>query len=86
MAGNGSALMLEACLSFPGADANLPDNEANTPLHFAAQAGEYNTLQTHIHTYTRHCPASATHLSFSHTLTLSLVSQSINSITYIHGE
>ena len=32
--------MLEACLSFPGIDANLPDNEGNTPLHFAAQAGE----------------------------------------------
>ncbi|XP_023319358.1 cortactin-binding protein 2-like isoform X2 [Trichogramma pretiosum] len=40
MAGNGSALVLEACLGFPGADANLPDNEANTPLHFAAQAGQ----------------------------------------------
>ncbi|CAB0045107.1 unnamed protein product [Trichogramma brassicae] len=47
MAGNGSALVLEACLGFPGADANLPDNEANTPLHFAAQAGANPTLRDH---------------------------------------
>lgn len=40
MAGNGAAAMLELALSFEGVDANLPDNEGNTPLHFAAQAGE----------------------------------------------
>ncbi|KAF7392062.1 hypothetical protein HZH68_011605 [Vespula germanica] len=38
MAGNGAAAMLELALSFEGADPNLPDNEGNTPLHFAAQA------------------------------------------------
>lgn len=40
MAGNGAASMLELALSFEGVDSNLPDNEGNTPLHFAAQAGE----------------------------------------------
>lgn len=40
MAGNGAATMLELALSFEGVDPNLPDNEGNTPLHFAAQAGE----------------------------------------------
>lgn len=40
MAGNGAASMLELALSFEGVDPNLPDNEGNTPLHFAAQAGE----------------------------------------------
>ncbi|XP_011497992.1 PREDICTED: ankyrin repeat and SOCS box protein 14-like isoform X2 [Ceratosolen solmsi marchali] len=44
MAGNGSALVLETCLTFHGADANLPDNEGNTPLHFAAQAGQTECL------------------------------------------
>lgn len=41
MAGNGAAAMLELALSFEGVDPNLPDNEGNTPLHFAAQAGEW---------------------------------------------
>ncbi|XP_011636593.1 uncharacterized protein LOC105426883 isoform X2 [Pogonomyrmex barbatus] len=40
MAGNGAAAMLELALSFEGVDPNLPDNEGNTPLHFAAQAGK----------------------------------------------
>jgi ankyrin repeat protein len=31
--------MLEAILELPGVDINKPDNEGNTPLHFAAQAG-----------------------------------------------
>lgn len=33
--------MLEAALSFPEIDVNIPDNEGNTPLHFAAQAGKH---------------------------------------------
>ncbi|XP_046411451.1 SH3 and multiple ankyrin repeat domains protein 1-like isoform X1 [Neodiprion fabricii] len=40
MAGDGAAAMLEAALSFPEVDVNLPDNEGNTPLHFATQAGQ----------------------------------------------
>ncbi|KAI4499569.1 hypothetical protein M0802_005465 [Mischocyttarus mexicanus] len=44
MAGNGAAAMLELALSFEGADSNLPDNEGNTPLHFAAQAGQTECL------------------------------------------
>jgi ankyrin repeat protein len=32
--------MLEAILELPGVDINKPDNEGNTPLHFAAQAGK----------------------------------------------
>lgn len=44
MAGNGAAAMLELALSFEGADPNLPDNEGNTPLHFAAQAGQTECL------------------------------------------
>jgi hypothetical protein len=32
--------MLEAILELPGVDVNKPDNEGNTPLHFAAQAGK----------------------------------------------
>lgn len=39
MAGNGAAELLETMLSFPGSNPNLSDNEGNTPLHFAAQAG-----------------------------------------------
>lgn len=44
MAGNGAATMLELALSFEGVDPNLPDNEGNTPLHFAAQAGEWSIM------------------------------------------
>ncbi|XP_012279309.1 uncharacterized protein LOC105699126 isoform X2 [Orussus abietinus] len=44
MAGNGACAMLEAALSFPGLDPNIPDNEGNTPLHFAAQAGHTECL------------------------------------------
>jgi len=44
MAGNGASTMLELALSFEGVDPNLPDNEGNTPLHFAAQAGECDRL------------------------------------------
>lgn len=41
MAGNGASTFLEATLSFSGINPNVPDNEGNTPLHFAAQAGNY---------------------------------------------
>lgn len=41
MAGNGASTFLEAALSFSGINPNVPDNEGNTPLHFAAQAGNY---------------------------------------------
>ncbi|KMQ89382.1 ankyrin repeat domain-containing protein 33b [Lasius niger] len=44
MAGNGASAMLELTLSFEGVDPNLPDNEGNTPLHFAAQAGQTECL------------------------------------------
>ncbi|CAL7933495.1 unnamed protein product [Xylocopa violacea] len=44
MAGNGAAAMLELALSFEGVDPNIPDNEGNTPLHFAAQAGQTECL------------------------------------------
>ncbi|XP_014206637.1 tankyrase-1-like isoform X2 [Copidosoma floridanum] len=44
LAGNGSAVVLEDCLALRGADANLPDNEGNAPLHFAAQAGQTDCL------------------------------------------
>lgn len=40
MAGNGAATMLELALSYERVDPNTPDNEGNTPLHFAAQAGK----------------------------------------------
>jgi ankyrin repeat protein len=38
---NGLLSMLEAITELPGVDINKPDNEGNTPLHFAAQAGKY---------------------------------------------
>ncbi|XP_058805501.1 uncharacterized protein LOC131672355 isoform X6 [Phymastichus coffea] len=47
LAGNGSALVLEACLALPGCDANLADNEGNAPLHFAAQAGRPDRVPQH---------------------------------------
>lgn len=48
MAGNGASTMLELALSFEGVDPNLPDNEGNTPLHFAAQAGECDYVMNNI--------------------------------------
>ncbi|XP_068984163.1 uncharacterized protein [Bombus flavifrons] len=44
MAGNGAATMLELALSYERVDPNTPDNEGNTPLHFAAQAGQTECL------------------------------------------
>ncbi|KAG8038107.1 hypothetical protein G9C98_006432 [Cotesia typhae] len=44
MAGNGAGELLEMVLNFPGADVDIPDNEGNTPLHFAAQAGQAECL------------------------------------------
>ncbi|XP_076170960.1 uncharacterized protein LOC143148473 isoform X2 [Ptiloglossa arizonensis] len=44
MSGNGAAAMLELALSFERVDPNIPDNEGNTPLHFAAQAGQTECL------------------------------------------
>ncbi|KAK0091856.1 hypothetical protein PV326_002616 [Microctonus aethiopoides] len=44
IAGNGADRMLEIVLSLPGINPNLPDNEGNTPLHFAAQAGQAESL------------------------------------------
>lgn len=40
VASNGPLELLELILQLPGLDPNKPDNEGNTPLHFAAQAGE----------------------------------------------
>lgn len=33
---------LEALLRVPGIDINRPDNELNTPLHYAAECGMYH--------------------------------------------
>ncbi|KAK9295560.1 hypothetical protein QLX08_010156 [Tetragonisca angustula] len=44
MAGNGASTMLELALSYDRVDPNVPDNEGNTPLHFAAQAGQTECL------------------------------------------
>ncbi|XP_071869353.1 uncharacterized protein isoform X3 [Bombus fervidus] len=44
MAGNGAVTMLELALSYERVDPNTPDNEGNTPLHFAAQAGQTECL------------------------------------------
>lgn len=41
--GGGSGL-LELLLQCPGVDVNQPDSEGNTPLHFAAQAGQLEAL------------------------------------------
>ncbi|PNF13994.1 hypothetical protein B7P43_G08584 [Cryptotermes secundus] len=41
---NGLLSMLEAITELPGVDINKPDNEGNTPLHFAAQAGHVEVL------------------------------------------
>lgn len=40
IASNGPLELLELILQLPGLDPNKPDNEGNTPLHFAAQAGK----------------------------------------------
>ncbi|XP_025156093.1 uncharacterized protein LOC105186920 isoform X2 [Harpegnathos saltator] len=44
IAGNGTPMILGMALSLDGVDPNLPDNEGNTPLHFAAQAGHAECL------------------------------------------
>ncbi|KAJ8924735.1 hypothetical protein NQ315_000888 [Exocentrus adspersus] len=44
VASNGSIDLLEQMLQLPGLDPNKPDNEGNTPLHFAAQAGQIECL------------------------------------------
>ncbi|XP_054275481.1 photoreceptor ankyrin repeat protein-like [Macrosteles quadrilineatus] len=40
LASNGPVSLLESLLAMEGVDVNKPDNEGNTPLHFAAQAGQ----------------------------------------------
>ncbi|XP_075229956.1 uncharacterized protein LOC142329346 isoform X2 [Lycorma delicatula] len=40
IASNGPLSILESIVQLPGLDINKPDNEGNTPLHFAAQAGQ----------------------------------------------
>ncbi|CAH1113051.1 unnamed protein product, partial [Psylliodes chrysocephalus] len=44
IASNGSIDLLEQILHLPGLDPNKPDNEGNSPLHFAAQAGQIECL------------------------------------------
>ncbi|XP_066138248.1 ankyrin repeat family A protein 2-like isoform X1 [Euwallacea fornicatus] len=44
VASNGTIDVLELLLQVPGLDPNKPDNEGNTPLHFAAQAGQVECL------------------------------------------
>ncbi|XP_046673820.1 ankyrin repeat domain-containing protein 33B-like [Homalodisca vitripennis] len=44
LASNGPVSLLEALLSLEGVDVNKPDNEGNTPLHFAAQAGQVESV------------------------------------------
>ncbi|XP_057334753.1 uncharacterized protein LOC130673657 isoform X2 [Microplitis mediator] len=44
LAGNGAAEVLETVLNFPGAEVDAADNEGNTALHFAAQAGQAECL------------------------------------------
>jgi ankyrin repeat protein len=41
LSGNGSSELLLLLVKVPELDINKPDNEGNTPLHFAAQAGKY---------------------------------------------
>ena len=36
--------MLELLEDIPGIDYNVPDNEGNSPLHFAAQAGHVEVV------------------------------------------
>ena len=41
---NGMIEMLELLEDIPGIDYNVPDNEGNSPLHFAAQAGHVEVV------------------------------------------
>lgn len=41
---SGNLTLLELLLLVPSIDPNLPDNEGNTPLHFAAQAGHHEVI------------------------------------------
>ncbi|XP_039286804.1 photoreceptor ankyrin repeat protein [Nilaparvata lugens] len=41
---NGPVSILESIIQLPGIDINKPDNEGNTPLHFAAQAGQVEAV------------------------------------------
>lgn len=40
IAANAPVSLLEMLLSIDGVDVNKADNEGNTPLHFASQAGQ----------------------------------------------
>ncbi|XP_073976247.1 uncharacterized protein [Rhodnius prolixus] len=42
--GNGCVELLELLVDVPDLDINLADNEGNTPLHFAAQAGQVEVI------------------------------------------
>lgn len=42
---NGLIQFLDIFLQLPNIDANKADNEGNTPLHFAAEAGKWKTWQ-----------------------------------------
>ncbi|CAH1169748.1 unnamed protein product [Phaedon cochleariae] len=44
IASNGTIDLLEQILKLPGLDPNKSDNEGNSPLHFAAQAGQIECL------------------------------------------
>lgn len=44
LCGNGSTELLELLLNFEDVDLTIPDNEGNTPLHFAAQAGQHEAV------------------------------------------
>lgn len=44
LCGNGMIEMLDLLDDMPGIEYNLPDNEGNTPLHFAAQAGHVEVI------------------------------------------
>lgn len=39
--------MLDILLQFPGLDINKPDNDGNTPLHFAAEWGMFSPIFRH---------------------------------------
>ena len=44
LCGNGLIEMLEVLEDVPHLDYNIPDNEGNTPLHYAAQAGHVEVV------------------------------------------